>query len=196
MKHFFIHREGRLQVENAGGMTAAQPSEVPFDFVGEWQYMDPRSAVDSHGVRGTRKRGDSPETQQEKKIFYAEKYRGASFFTWLNPTNPHRSRLRVERLYWESWHTLCLAFFLTAFGTTLALIGLYFALYTADRGRGWSMMGVSALPILPGYYSLFVIYKVKICAQRNAELNFLLEQETRSVERFTLTLGESNLFKA
>lgn len=108
----------------------------------------------------------SPETREEQHFYYNKPYRGAWFFRFLNPVQPNRARLRVERLYWESWHTFCLAVFLTCFGSMLWITGMCFIyLETMFSTRGWVMLSAALLPMIPGYYTLFVIYKYICCCK-------------------------------
>lgn len=113
-------------------------------------------------------RSTSPETREENEILYrrGSHYKGEFLFNLINPCNPHRVRLNIERLYWEHWNSLCLAIFLAGVGTSFFLMGLEFWL-TGSRAAAsaWCMMVVSFLPIIPGYYTLHYIFQYVRCCK-------------------------------
>lgn len=110
-------------------------------------------------------RSVSPETREENEELFRGSYRGKNFFQFLSPLHPHVARIRVERIYWESWHTVCLAVLLAAFGTMLASIGLYYLITGEDCVRGAVMLLISVVPSSPGFYALYVLYKYVRCCK-------------------------------
>lgn len=124
-----------------------------------------RSAVQCE-MRNSRSR--SPETREENEVFYRKGsgYNGEYLFSLLCPSDPHLARLRIERLYWERWSSFCLAIFLMGVGTSFFFMGLELWV-TGNRNafRSWCMMISSLFPIIPGYYTLFFIYKYVRCCK-------------------------------
>lgn len=84
-------------------------------------------------------------------------------FKILNPRNPLESRRRLGKLYWVGWQRVVLSFFLSAFGTTFALIGLGCTAVCDERERGLAFLIIGGLMILPGYYSAVILLQYLRC---------------------------------
>lgn len=109
----------------------------------------------------------SVESEEEEDFFYRSKedYSGKWLFSWLNPANPTRARLRVERIYWVAWKPFLYGFFMSGVGIMLMAVGLGCAsgLFCEERSRGVVVLFGSLLICIPGFYSLFVLLMYVRC---------------------------------
>lgn len=145
--------------------TDDSPSETNIPSKGPFHDIE---AFSNHYRSTVAKRSTSPDTIEEKVLFYSNaSSNGMWFFKLLNRSHPDRVRLRIERLYWEHWHSLSLAVTLSVMGSLLAGLSFYFIAVVgkAEYERGFAMLLVALVPGLPGFYILFIIFMYLRCCK-------------------------------
>lgn len=111
------------------------------------------------GSRESRRRERTVESDEEEEAFYlAPGYTGQWLFAWLCPSNPTRSRICVERLYWLAWKSVCHGVFLSGAGATLLVLGIACTFLCEEPSRGIALVIAALLLCIPGFYSMFILF--------------------------------------
>ncbi|CCW68130.1 unnamed protein product [Phytomonas sp. Hart1] len=136
----------------------------------------PRTLAEFRAImdaKRNRKNRRSIDSEEEEELFYSlpSGYPCKNFFRFLSSAS-HDVRIRIERIYWNSWSSAVRSILLSGFGIIFLILGLLCLFSLRDAPRGFVILFLALLLCVPGFYSLHVLL-MHLCGYTNYSYHLL-----------------------